>query len=104
MRKYYVKIEVTLRKFLKDASNEITETKDAGIILKKYAKGHKLTRLEKKQIKQQTYDVLKSVGIGVPFVLIPGASVLLPFLIHIASKHNIDLLPSSFSNKKAKKD
>jgi len=86
----------SIKDFLHKASHEIHETKEAGIILKKYSHGHSLSKDEKRLIKQQVFDVLKSVGIGIPFFLIPGASILLPILISIAKKHNINLLPSSF--------
>lgn len=86
--------------FLKKAQQEIGETKEAGIILKKYASGHKLTKNEKKLIKLQTYDILKSVGIGVPFALIPGSAILLPIIIRFAKKRGIHVLPSAFESKK----
>ena len=39
------------------------------------------------------------MGIGVPFVLIPGASVLVPFLIKISKKAGVDIIPSSFKKE-----
>lgn len=42
------------------------------------------------------------LGIGIPFALIPGASLLMPFLIKIASKKGIELLPTAFNEKKEK--
>ena len=39
------------------------------------------------------------MGIGVPFVMIPGASILIPFLLKIAQKSGIDLIPRSFKKE-----
>ena len=50
----------------------------------------------KKELKLQLYDLLKVMGVGVPFVMIPGASILIPFLLKIADKLGIDIIPSSF--------
>ena len=85
--------------FWENLSLEAKETKEAAQIVAKYAKDGKITEEEEKILRQQFYDVLKVAGIGVPFVLVPGASVLLPLLLKYAKKKNIDILPSSFNNK-----
>ena len=85
--------------FWENLSLEAKETKEAAQIVAKYAKEGKITEEEEKILRQQFYDVLKVAGIGVPYVLIPGASVLLPLLIKYACKKNIDILPSSFKDK-----
>jgi len=92
----WVEVKESIKDFLHKASNEVDETKEAGKILKKYSHGHPLSEKEKALIKQQVFDILKSVGIGIPFVLVPGASILLPILISVAKKHKINLMPSSF--------
>jgi len=38
-------------------------------------------------------------GIGIPFMLIPGSTLLMPFLIKLANKRGIDLLPSAFKTE-----
>ena len=58
-----------------------------------------MSKEDEKELKLQVYDLLKIMGIGVPFVMIPGSSLLIPFLMKIAEKKGIDILPSSFSNK-----
>ena len=73
------------RVFFKNLNNEAKETKDAGKLMIKYMKKGKLTPSEEKELRVQFYDLLKIMGIGVPFVLIPGASVLVPFLIKISN-------------------
>ncbi len=42
-------------------------------------------------------DSLKIVGIGIPFVLIPGGSVLMAIIIRVADEHHINLMPSAFT-------
>ena len=38
-------------------------------------------------------------GIGIPFMLIPGSTLLMPFLIKLANKRGIDLLASAFKTE-----
>lgn len=81
---------------------EATETQEASKIFVKYIKEGNVTKEEEEELKTQVYDLLKVLGIGVPFALIPGASLLMPFLIKMASKKGIDLLPTAFNEKKDK--
>lgn len=85
--------------FLVKISIEARETKEAAYIVRKYTRGEKITEEEEKALKEQIYDVLKIAGIGIPFALIPGASILLPLIVTIAKKKGIEILPSSFSTK-----
>jgi hypothetical protein len=97
------KFKEQLHQFLENAAHEIAETKEAGIIIiKHHVHGEKLTKEEKKFIKTQTYDVLKSIGIVVPFALIPGASVIIPIIVAVAKKRGVEILPSSFQNSVTK--
>jgi hypothetical protein len=43
-------------------------------------------------------DVIKIVGIGIPYMLIPGSTLLLALLVSIARKYKIEILPSSFKD------
>jgi hypothetical protein len=45
-------------------------------------------------------DVIKMLGIGIPFVIIPGSTLLLPIVASVAKKYNIDIFPSSFKENK----
>lgn len=81
---------------------EVSETKIASQILVKYIKEGEVTKKEEKELREQVYDLLKVLGIGIPFALIPGASLLLPFLIKIAQKKGVDLLPTAFNGNKTK--
>jgi hypothetical protein len=86
--------------FILNIKTEATETQVASKIFVKYVKGGKITEEEEKELRSQVYDVLKVLGIGVPFALIPGASLLLPFLIKLAQKKGIQLLPTAFNEEK----
>ena len=79
---------------------EATETHVASKILVKYIKEGNVSKEEEKELRTQVYDILKVMGIGVPFALIPGASLLLPFIIKIAQKKGIQLLPTAFNKEK----
>lgn len=88
--------------FAKNLANEARETKEAAQIVAKYAKGEKITDAENVALREQFYDVLKVAGIGIPFALVPGASILLPLVIAFAKKKNINIMPSSFQEKEIK--
>lgn len=84
---------------------EVSETKVASQILVKYLKEGNVTEAEEKELRVQVYDLLKILGIGIPFALIPGASLLLPFLIKIAQKKGVQILPTAFNeDKESEKD
>jgi LETM1-like protein len=89
-------IEEHAHHFLVGIKAECNGDKEAVLIIRKYIKEGKITEEEDHLIKTQLMDTLKIVGIGVPFVLIPGASILMPILIKVAHKENIDLMPSAF--------
>ena len=93
------KIEEGAHHFLHCIKIEYEDTKDAGKIVEKYLKGEKLTPEDEHVLKLQLVDSLKMVGVMVPFVLVPGASIIMPILIKVASKHNIELMPSAFNEK-----
>ena len=83
--------------FLQDIKTEGKAEREAGIIIVKYIREGRITEEEDHVLRTQVMDSLKILGIGVPFVLIPGASVLMPILIRVASKHHIELMPSAFT-------
>ena len=89
-------IEEHAHHFLQGIKTEYNGDKAACSVVQKYIKEGKITEEEEHLLKVQLMDSLKIVGIGVPFVLIPGASIVMPILIKIASKHNIQLMPSAF--------
>jgi hypothetical protein len=95
-------LEVKIKVFLSKVSEETDETKEAAKIIQKHIKGEPVSDEEEQKLKEQFFDILKITGIGIPFMLIPGASLLLPAIVIIAKKYNIELLPSSFQEKKEK--
>jgi hypothetical protein len=86
--------------FLRKLKKEGAETSEAAAILKRYAMGKKVSKEEMDIFRNQILDVIKILGIGIPFTVIPGSSLLLPLVIAIAKKYKIDILPSSFRDEK----
>lgn len=87
------------KNFIIKAKYEVWETKEASIIVSKYIKHEQVTKTERKFMFVQIFDVCKIIFIGVPFAIIPGASIILPFVIKGASKIGVNLLPSNFKGK-----
>jgi hypothetical protein len=93
-----IKLVEAFDHFLKNMSVEAAETKEAARLLQKYAQTGHLSEEEGEAFRRQMYDVLKMLGIGIPFFIIPGASIILPILIKLADKMDIHLLPSAFDH------
>lgn len=91
-----------MKTFAKDLGNEAKETREASKILVKFLMEGSVSPEEEKELKTQVYDLFKMAGIGIPFFLIPGSSLLLPFLIKVASRYGVNLLPTSFDHSKDK--
>ena len=87
-------IEASAHHLLISVHKEEANTKEAGLIIKKYIETRNISEDEEKALKLQLADTLKIVGIIVPFVLIPGASIIIPILIKVAGRQNINLMPS----------
>ncbi len=98
------KASKALRVFSKNLGTEAKETAEASKILYKFVKSGKVSKEEEMELRTQVYDLLKMVGIGIPFFMIPGSSLLLPFLIKIASKYDINLLPTSFTKDETEEE
>lgn len=93
-------IEEHAHHFLKGVKTEAQGEKEAGVLIVKYIREGHITEEEYHIVKTQMVDSLKIVGIGIPFVLLPGASIVMPILIKVASKYNIELMPSAFITPK----
>jgi hypothetical protein len=87
-------IEDSAHHLLIGVHKEAAHTKEAAVIIRKYIVTGSISDDEEVVLKVQLADTLKIVGIVVPFILIPGASVIIPILIKVAGKHNINLMPS----------
>ena len=88
-----------LTHFLVGIKNEADDTQETSLIIYKFISQQKITKKDEKHLKNQVYDIFKILGIGVPFMIIPGATLLIPFIIKIAEKKGIDLVPSNFRGK-----
>jgi len=87
-------IESSVHHLLISVHKEEHNVKEVGMIIRKYSKEGEITVEEEHLLKLQLVDTLKIVGIVIPFVLIPGASIVMPILLKVAGKHNINLMPS----------
>ena len=56
----------------------------------------KAIKKEERELKPQFYDVLKIMGVGIPFFMIPGSTVLVPFLVKLSRKLGLDIISTSF--------
>jgi len=85
--------------FFNNLRKEASETKQASYLVVKYLKEGKLSKKEEKELKLQFYDVLKIMGVGIPFFMIPGSTVLVPFLVKLSRKFRLDIIPTSFKKE-----
>jgi len=100
INKEVIKLNKLIITFLQKLKKQGQETSVAAAILKRYAMGKKVSKEEMDIFRNQMLDVVKILGIGIPFTVIPGSSLLLPLVIAIAEKYKIDILPSSFRDEK----
>lgn len=89
-------IENNIHHFLEAISKEYDGDKQALQIIQTYVKTGKISDTDDVVLRTQVMDSLKIVGIGIPFALIPGASILMPIILKVATKHNINLMPTAF--------
>ena len=87
-----------LHLFLQDAYIEYDGNKEAVNIIQEYVKNGTISETQEITLKNQFVDSLKTIGVVVPFALVPGASILMPILIKVAGEHQINLLPKEFDN------
>lgn len=85
-----------MKNFVSKIGTEAKETREASKVVAKFLKEGKVSKEEEHELKTQIYDLFKIAGIGIPFMLIPGSTLLMPFLIKLANKKGINLLPSAF--------
>lgn len=80
--------------FIKKYKDHLEETGDAREVLFKYVSGQEVTKEELQLVKDQSIEIIKSLGIGIPTILLPGGLALLAFIIWLSKKYDIDILPS----------
>jgi len=80
--------------FFNILKKEYGDTKDLLPILQKFIKGETLTSQEKKAFQTQMKDTFKLMGLGtIAAIPIPGTMLLIPVIVQLAKKFNVDLLP-----------
>jgi len=99
IQKNKLRANKALSDFLTCIKNEAIDTKEASRIILKFVTQQKITKKEEQHLKTQVYDIFKILGIGVPFMLIPGSTLLIPFILKAAEKKGIDIYPSNFKSK-----
>ncbi len=87
-------IENSAHHLVLSVHKEEENVKEVRSIIHKYIRTRNITQEEENLLKLQVFDTIKIIGIVVPFVLLPGASIIIPILIKVAEKHNINLMPS----------
>ncbi len=85
--------------FMDGIKNEASDSKETRRILIHYIAKQKISKEEELHLKKRVYDIFKKLGIGVPFMLIPGATLLIPFILKAAEKKGINLYPTNFNGK-----
>ncbi len=96
MKKKINNLSLIIIDFLNKLGEEGKKTSEASIILARYAKGDKVSKEDMDKFRNQIVNVVKMLGLGA-FIIVPGSSILLPLIIKIAKKYNINILPSSFN-------
>jgi hypothetical protein len=103
-RKYTIKNilkkgEDSLIDLWEKSKNEANETKEAEKILRKYVTRKEVTEEENKILKDQTFDLIKIIFIGIPLAVIPGFSVIMVIIVKAGRRYKFNVLPSSFVSK-----
>lgn len=98
LKKNRQKSTKVLNDFLTGVKNEAADTKEATRIIVKYIASQQISQEEEKHLKTQVSDLFKILGIGIPFMIIPGATLLIPFIVKAAERKGIDLIPSNFKS------
>lgn len=104
LKAHRTKATFVMKSFVVKMGTEAKETHEASKIVVKFLKEGKVSKDEEHELRTQVYDLFKMAGIGIPFMLIPGSTLLMPFLVKLANKRGIDLLPSAFKKEEERKD
>ena len=82
--------------FFDIAKKEYGDTKDLLPIIQKYVKTRQLTDREKYLFQKQLKDIMKIMGLGaIAAIPIPGTMLVIPAIVQMAKKFNINLLPEA---------
>jgi hypothetical protein len=92
--------DVQSQLFFGTIKKEYGDTKDLLPIIRKFIKTKKLTDDEKKIFRKQMKDNLKLLGLGaIAAIPLPGTMLMIPVIIELAKKFNINLLPENTQPK-----
>lgn len=97
------KIKESINKFLTNFKEEVARKKELRRIFIKYFKHIPLTEEDNNFVKDQTLDMLKMLGMTSLFVL-PGSTLLIPFIVKLCTKYNVNIIPYSFKLESATTD
>ena len=104
LKTHSAKASSALKNFVGKLGTEAKETHAASKIMVKYLRGDVINEEEEKELKTQIFDLFKMAGIGIPFMVIPGSTVLIPYLVKLAKKRGINLLPTAFKEENKEDD
>ncbi len=90
--------EKEFRTFINKFKEHLEKNDEAKDILFKYISNKEVSQEEIDFMKSQSIELIKSLGIGIPTILIPGGLALLAFIIWLSKRFKIDILPSYLKN------
>ena len=90
--------EKEFRIFINKFKEHLEKNDEAKDILVKYITNKEVSQKEIEFMKSQSIELIKSLGIGIPTILIPGGLALLAFIIWLSKRFKIDILPSYLKN------
>jgi hypothetical protein len=86
--------EKEFRTFINNFKEHLEKNDEAKDILIKYITGKEVSQKEIDFMKNQSIELIKSLGIGIPTILIPGGVALLAFIIWLSKRYKINILPN----------
>lgn len=96
MRSFLNMTDIQAKMFFDIVQKEYGDTKDLMPILRKFIRGATLSPREKVMFQKQMKDTLKLLGLGaIAAIPIPGTMLLIPVVVQLAKKFNINLLPEN---------
>lgn len=96
MRSFLNMTDIQAKMFFDIVQKEYGDTKDLMPILRKFISGATLSPREKVMFQKQMKDTLKLLGLGaIAAIPIPGTMLLIPVVVQLAKKFNINLLPEN---------
>ena len=80
--------------FVVKFKEHLDSNKKAREILIRHINGEKISEAEQEFFRLQIIDIIKSIGIGIPTLILPFGLALFGFAVFLCKKYNIDILPS----------